>query len=109
MLHCDSQVSEQCLRGRVHGSECYMIKERVGDLAGALTPLIAVLRMLRLLSRYRSRLGLLQEPLIWDLFAKQRVTAKQSVTLGGELQHVARTLLVYLPSTVGVIREGSSH
>lgn len=76
VFRCHSQVSEQRLRGGVHGSECYMIKEGVSDLAGALTPLIAVLRMLRLLSRYRSRLGLLREPLIWDLFAEQRVTAE---------------------------------
>lgn len=42
----DSQVSQRRLRGGVHGSECYMIRERVSNLAGALTPLIAVLRML---------------------------------------------------------------
>ena len=58
MLQRDTRVSLQCWRVRVRRSQSYIIKrEEVGDLAGASPPLIAVLRTLRLLSRYWSRLG----------------------------------------------------
>lgn len=46
MLQPGTEVSEQCWSVRVRRSECYMIKEEVRDLPGALPPLIAVLRML---------------------------------------------------------------
>lgn len=46
MLQSGTEVSKQCWSVRVRRSQCYMIKDEVGDLSGALPPLIAVLRML---------------------------------------------------------------
>lgn len=43
-LHHDIQVSQRCWRVSIHGSECYMIRKEVGDLTGAVPPLIAVLK-----------------------------------------------------------------